>query len=54
MKGLTAVHRPDGITQLHLQGRFLHASVAVLDEHGKVRASCLDGPATASAADDVP
>jgi hypothetical protein len=51
-RGLVVLRNKDGVSQLHLQGRFQHATVAVVDENGVARASCLSGSASDDAAED--
>ena len=46
--GLSRSETRDGIVKLSLAGRFQHAQVAVLDEHGQAQAACVDGPSAAS------
>lgn len=53
-KGLTPKRIEGGIVKLNLEGRFQHASVAVIDERGETRAGCVDGNASASATPEAP
>jgi hypothetical protein len=54
LRGLKAEQRSDGVVKVNLEGRFQHASVAVIDEHGQARATCIDGPASAKATQAAP
>ena len=40
--GLTEVHHPDGHVSVDLQGRFMSASVARLDDDGQVETTCVE------------
>jgi len=39
-EGLTKVHHPDGRVSVHLEGRFMSASVARIGDDGKVETLC--------------
>jgi len=41
-EGLEEIHHPDGRVSVHLQGRFMSASVARLSEDGKVETLCTE------------
>ena len=41
-EGLTEVHYPDGRVGVHLQGRFMSASVARIGDDGKVETLCTE------------
>ncbi|MFT7698207.1 MAG: hypothetical protein ACI8S7_000019 [Candidatus Krumholzibacteriia bacterium] len=41
-EGLEEVHHPDGRVSVHLQGRFMSASVARINEEGKVETLCTE------------
>jgi hypothetical protein len=41
-EGLEPVHHPDGRVSVHLQGRFMNASLARIDADGKLETMCTD------------
>ena len=40
--GLEEIVHPDGHVSVHLQGRFMSASVARIDENGKLKTTCVE------------
>lgn len=52
--GLTPKRIEGGIVKVNLEGRFQHASVAVIDEHGETRAGCVDGTANTNETQQAP
>ena len=51
MQGLVRVQTADGPIKLNLEGRFQHASVAVVDAQGGLHATCVDGASESSASE---
>ena len=43
--GLEEIHHPDGHVSVDLQGRFMSASVARLDEEGQMETTCVESAA---------
>lgn len=48
-EGLVPVQRPDGSSQIHLDGRFLNVTVAKIDSDGSVSQACVDNAESAAA-----
>ena len=41
-EGLVPVYHPDGRVSVHLQGRFMSASLARIDENGELETTCVE------------